>query len=45
MIALCNERVCVHSSTFEALAFIDIESFGLQHSTKFHGKKKTRRMI
>jgi len=26
------------------LAFIDIESLGLQLSTKFHGKKKTRRL-
>ena len=37
------QYICVHSCTFEALAFIDIESLGLQLSTKFHGKKKTRR--
>ena len=36
--------ICVHSCTFEALAFIDIESLGLQLSTKFHGRKKTRRI-
>ena len=38
------QYICVHSCTFEALAFIDIESLGLQLSTKFHGKKKTRRL-
>ena len=38
------QYICVHSCAFEALAFIDIESLGLQLSTKFHGKKKTRRL-
>ena len=36
--------ICFHICTFEALACIDIESLGLQLSTKFHGRKKTRRI-
>ena len=38
------QYICAHSCTFEALAFIDIKSLGLQLSTKFHCKKKTRRL-
>ena len=38
------QYMCVHSCTCEALSFIDIESLGLQLSTKFHGKKNTRRL-
>ena len=33
-----------HSCTFQALAYIDIESLGLQLSTKVHDRKKTRRI-
>ena len=38
-------RICFHSCRFQALAYIDIDSLGLQLSTKFHDRKKKPRKI